>query len=304
MIACPVPQATPAALPHAPPPGLPINPPGAPTVLIGGPPGARVGDQSLCIAPAPTPNAILRGAFPVLVGGKPAARMTDSGTHPGSMISPPCCPTVLIGLAGTSGNPWAGKAACQAAKSGRSPPPGAVDPAGNQLAPNTPGQSYNNCGVESSRQIINQTTGANVGQETLLNQSMAAGNATQIPGNLYASGGTTAAQRVSVLGANGVPAATVPATMQNLEVAVSEGRGVISAVDAGVLWPAGTAPLGSGHAILVTGVEYDDAGNIKNVIINDTGMGTCAQPVPVATFQSALTARGGVPHVVTNNPIW
>lgn len=299
-IACAVPQATPAALPHAPPPGLPIIPAGCLTVLIGGLPAARIGDQSICVGPAPLPNPILRGAFPVPIGFSPAARMTDQATHPGSMIMPPCCPTVTIGLAGTSGNPWAGDGQCQAAAAGRNPPPGALDPNGNQLPANSPGQSYNNCGIESSRQIINQVSGGNIGQEALMQQ--VTGPLT--PANMFAAGGTNAAGRAALLSANGVPAGTAAATMQNLEVAVGQGRGVISAVDAGVLWPPGSAPLGSGHAILVTGVEYDDAGNVKNVIINDTGMGTCAQKVPAANFQAALTARGGVPHVVTNNPIW
>ncbi len=300
MIACPVPQTTPAALPHAPPPGLPIAMVGCPTVMIGGKPAARIGDQSICVAPAPLPNPILRGAFPVPIGFSPAARMTDSGTHPGSMITPPCCPTVTIGLAGTSGNPWAGNGQCVAAANGRNPPPGAVDPTGAQLPANSPGQSYNNCGIESSRQIINQVSGGNIGQEALMQQV----TGPLAPANMFAAGGTTAPQRAALLTANGVPASTVAPTMQNLEVAVGQGRGVIAAVDAGVLWPPGNAPLGSGHAILVTGVEYDDAGNITNVIINDTGMGTCAQKVPVATFQSALAARGGVSHVVTGNPIW
>src|SRR5207245_9303080 len=107
------------------------------------------------------------------------------------------------------------------------------------LQPNTPGQSYNNCGIESSRQIINQATNANIGQRALLQQV----TGPVVRANMFASGGTTATQRVALLGANGVPASTVPATMQSLEVAVSEGRGVISAVDAGVLWPPGTAPL-------------------------------------------------------------
>lgn len=279
--------------------GGPINPPGCPTVLIGGSPAARVGDLATCVSPAP--DAIVKGAFPVPIGGQPAARMTDSTAHGGVITLG--CPIVLIGLAGTSGNPWAAKDACQAAAAGRNPPPGTTDPNGNQLQPNTPGQSYNNCGVESSRQIINQATGASVSQEGLLNQAMSNGWANQVPGNLWASGGTSPATRAAILQANGVPASMVPATMGDLELAVSQGRGVIAAVDAAPLW-GGTTAAGSFHAIVVTGVEYDEHGNIKNVIINDTGMGTCQQSIPVATFQQALAARGGAPHVVTNNPIW
>ena len=67
---------------------------------------------------------------------------------------PPCCPTVLIGLSGTTGNPHAGTQACQNMAAGRNPPPGSTDSGGNPLAANTAGQSYNNCGVETARQVI------------------------------------------------------------------------------------------------------------------------------------------------------
>lgn len=315
-IACPVPQATPAALPHAPPPGIPITAVGAPTVLIGGQPAARVGDFSLCVTPVPAPNPILRGAFPVPIMGAPAARLTDQGTHPGSLISPPCCPTVLIGLAGTSGNPWAGKDDCAAAAAGRSPPPGTTDPNGNPVPSGTTQQSYNNCGVETSRLIINRANSSNIGQEALLNQSfgqtMPAGTplagqplASQVPGNLYASGGTIPETRAQILRNNGVPAHLEPRTMQNLETAVSSGRGNIVVVDSQTLWSNGVTPPSTGdHVVQVIGVEYDENGNVKNVIINDTGTGNCHQVVPANVWNQATgPAIGNWQTVVTDRPI-
>ena len=338
MIACPVPQTTPAALPHAPPPGLPIIPPGCPTVLIGGQPAARIGDSSLCLAPAPTPNAIVKGAMPVPIGGSPAARMTDSGAHPGSMISPPCCPTVLIGLAGTSGNPWAADKACLAAKNGRHPPPGSVDSAGNPLAANTPGQSYNNCGIESSRQIINQANpGANLTQEQALSQAIGIDPTVQVPlgsningvavtpqNQMYFSGGTVPSTQVALLGANGVPATTVAQGSANLATPVAQGNAAIVNLDAAVLWPAeqpGTTAAsfgltpgnGNGHAVLVTGYDYDDAGNITAAHVNDTGLGLCNVTVPIqalenaqTSFQNYSSANGFAPpqNVVTQVPVW
>ena len=169
LIACSIPQATPAALPHAPTPGLPIVPTGEPTVLIGGQPAARMGDKSMCVAPAPTPNPIIKGAFPVPIGKQPAARKTDSATHPGSQITGPCCGTVEIGLAGTAGNVFVGTQMCQAAASGR--------------GSNTTSQSYNNCGVESSRQIINQANGTNVSENGLLQNAINNGWASGTPGS-------------------------------------------------------------------------------------------------------------------------
>jgi uncharacterized Zn-binding protein involved in type VI secretion len=328
-IACAVPQTTPAALPHAPPPGLPIVPPGAIKVVIGGQPAARMGDQSICVGPAPLPNPILKGAFPVPIVGMPAARLTDQGTHPGSVIMPPCCPTVLIGLSGTTGNPRVGNQQCQNLAAGRSPAAGSTDPAGNPLQANTAGQSYNNCGVESARQLINQANGSNISQETLFNQSIASGNATQpaigstssgtvvtAANQAWMSGGTNANGRVAILAANGVPASTLPTTaagpqVADLGVSLSNGRGAIAAIDTNGMpgWGTQSGP----HAIVVTGMEYDDNGNITKVTYNDTGVGQCNVTVTAAQFQTALNGRtamasangqGPVPFVVTNNPFW
>jgi uncharacterized Zn-binding protein involved in type VI secretion len=78
-----------ALVPHV---GGPILAPGAPTVLIGGLPAARVGDMVTCVGP---PDVIALGSFTVLIGGMPAARMGDMTAHGGSIVMG--CPTVLIG---------------------------------------------------------------------------------------------------------------------------------------------------------------------------------------------------------------
>lgn len=76
-------------VPHV---GGPIVGPGAPTVLIGGMPAARVGDMAVCVGP---PDVIVVGAFTVLICGQPAARMGDSTAHGGVIVLG--YPTVLIG---------------------------------------------------------------------------------------------------------------------------------------------------------------------------------------------------------------
>jgi uncharacterized Zn-binding protein involved in type VI secretion len=68
---------------------VPIIPPGAPTVLIGGMPAARLGDT--CGA-----DAIIKGSATVMIGGMPAARVGDP-TAGGGLIIPPGAVTVLIG---------------------------------------------------------------------------------------------------------------------------------------------------------------------------------------------------------------
>ena len=83
------PMVNPGPVPHV---GGPILPPGAPTVLIGGMPAARVGDMAICVGP---PDTITMGSATVMIGGKPAARMGDSTAHGGVIVAG--CPTVIIG---------------------------------------------------------------------------------------------------------------------------------------------------------------------------------------------------------------
>jgi uncharacterized Zn-binding protein involved in type VI secretion len=65
---------------------------GCVTVLIGGQPAARMGDEATCTGPTDT---IAEGSATVLVGGAPAARLGDLTMHGGAIVAG--CPTVIIG---------------------------------------------------------------------------------------------------------------------------------------------------------------------------------------------------------------
>jgi hypothetical protein len=255
-----------------------------------------MGDNAVCTGP---PDAIAKGAFPVPISGKPAARMTDTTVHGGVIVSG--CPTVLIGLAGTAGNVRVGTMMCNAAAGGRTS--------------GTTGQSYNNCGVESSRQVINQANNSNITENQLLQTAIDNGWAGGTPGSapVFENGGTSAAGRMSILGNSGVASTVQPSNLNNMGLALSQGKGVIANVDAHYLWmqPDGSslAPKGSGHAITVTGIEYNDNGDVTHVIINDTGVGECGQRVPVNDWNEAVNNRvaNGLSSSelnVTDNPIF
>ncbi len=68
------------------------------TVLIGGQPAAVANGMPggiVCMSPAP--NGIAMGSTSVLIGGFPAARLGDQTMH-GTPIAPgPGCPTVIVG---------------------------------------------------------------------------------------------------------------------------------------------------------------------------------------------------------------
>ena len=83
---------------------------GAPTVLIGGMPAARVADTSapcMMIPCVPAgPGMISKGSATVMICSMPAARANDLTAHascvapipsPVGKVLPPCCPTVQIG---------------------------------------------------------------------------------------------------------------------------------------------------------------------------------------------------------------
>lgn len=85
------PMATPGTppIPHV---GGPVLPAGAPTVLIGFQPAARIGDLALCVGP---PDVIVTGSTSVIIAFQPAARIGDQTAHGGVIVQG--VPTVMIG---------------------------------------------------------------------------------------------------------------------------------------------------------------------------------------------------------------
>ncbi|NGM19856.1 type VI secretion protein [Roseomonas stagni] len=65
---------------------------GAPTVIVGKMPQARISDMCLCVGP---PDVIIKGSATVLVCKMPAARIGDNCAHGGVIVMG--FPTVMIG---------------------------------------------------------------------------------------------------------------------------------------------------------------------------------------------------------------
>ncbi len=76
-------------VPHV---GGPIVGPGAPNVLIGMLPAARVTDMLTCVGP---PDVIVLGSMTVMINFLPAARIGDLTAHGGVIVLG--CFTVMIG---------------------------------------------------------------------------------------------------------------------------------------------------------------------------------------------------------------
>ena len=267
-------------------------------------------------------EVITEGEPTVRINGKPAARITDEVTCGGRISTG--FPRVRIGHATgrVVGNVQAGQKMCLAAKKGRK--------SGKTQ------QSYENCGVESVRQLINQATGSNLTETQLLQHAL------NTPfGNGYEAGrgkppdtskgdppvplgtaprpqdgGTNPYTRQAILNDYGVPSTVEDNNLDNISTALSNGQGVTADVDSGILWGDTTKPSNTfDHEVTVTGIEYDDNGQISNVIINDTGTGQCSQHVPIDLWNKAtkdvpipgtnpVQYRKGAKINVTDSPIF
>jgi uncharacterized Zn-binding protein involved in type VI secretion len=254
--------------------GGPIIPPNSTTVLSDKLYQARATDKATCAGP---PDFIVTGSSTVLVNGLMAARQLDMTMH-GGLITKGST-TVLIGgptAGATLGNPDAAKAQCNA---------------------NGAQQSYNNCGVESSRQLIAKN-GKNISENDLLDDAIAHDDAEDAR-NRKDAGGTNPEDRRDILARHGVPSTLEPQGMASITQGVAEGKGVITSHEAGTLW--GTDDSG-GHAIVVTGLTFDANGKLVKVTTNDTGFGQCGREVDADQFEESL--RPGREVNVTTNPIW
>lgn len=271
-------------LPHV---GGPIKAPASRNVETNSLGAARTTDELTCVVVGLT-NFIVTGSATVEINGKLASRQWDKTMHPGPGVILTGSGNVEIGGAragATLGEVDNAAAQCRAAAAGRTS--GSVS------------QSYNNCGVESARQLINRN-GNGIGEDTLLNEALASGDA-GTEATRFASGGTGPDGRENILDSHGVPSHQVSQGLGNITQNVAEGRGVITSHDAGVLWN-DPRYAGGGHAIVPTGMEYDANGKLTNVIVNDTGQGQCAQRIPADQFEKSL--RPGRNVNVTDNPIW
>lgn len=100
------------------------------------------------------------------------------------------------------------------------------------------------------------------------------------------SGGTLVTARQDILARWGVESDRKEATRENIERALAEGKGVITSHQTGVLY--GDPKEKGMHALLVTGVFYDEHGVISAYRVNDTGTGECGKGVPAAVFEKSL----------------
>jgi hypothetical protein len=175
--------------------------------------------------------------------------------------------------------------------------------AANQVFPGQ--QSYQNCGLQSSRQIVEQAKGKlNKTELQFLDDAIASCGALKDANHPAESGGTGAPSRQCVMQQYGVPSTIEPATVANVDAALRDGKGVIISSEADTLWGTqGISPSGPGkHAVVLTNGLYDSAGKMTGVAVNDTGTGT-QYTLTASQLQTCLNSGSGVMNV-TDARIW
>jgi hypothetical protein len=179
-------------------------------------------------------------------------------------------------------------------------------------------QSYNNCGVQSSAQIIAQATGTLPNEDTLLANSInsgwaGAGGATLpipvpvVAGSIpFAAGGTGAGTRNNILANAGVPATVNDYSRETLAQAIWERRGVIANLETNSAswWPASGGTGAGLHAVVVTDGVFDANGELTHVVINDTGIGSQGLTITIADWEAAVDDHPNPQLNISNNAIW
>lgn len=166
-------------------------------------------------------------------------------------------------------------------------------------------QSYNNCGVQSARQVVEQAKGkVNKTESQFLNDAISSCGVYSDSSNPSLSGTTSPLSRQCVMQQYGVSSTIEHANIANVDAALREGKGVIISADSAKLWSLQGLPAGDGggHAVLLTNAIYDSTGKMTGVDVNDTGVGM-RYAMSTDDLETAMKSGSGWMNVTTN-PIW
>lgn len=150
----------------------------------------------------------------------------------------------------------------------------------------TQGTAYKNirgtCGLCSCANVL-RLAGVNIGEKEMIDYAVSEGLCKFLPENYSGSGATSPQDRKFVLAHFGIRSTIEPIglnkgraddqTMERIGAYISEGRGVIVSVDAGIFYD-NARYLGEGHAITVTSVEKNNHGGVIGFYACDSNFGT------------------------------
>lgn len=144
------------------------------------------------------------------------------------------------------------------------------------------------CGLCSCENIL-RLAGVNVTEQDILRFAKKNGLCEQNK-KPEDNGGTSYISRQVILEAFGLSSSLLPQDVKLIGDAVSSGKGVIISVDAGLLWKRANY-LNNLHAVTVTSVDYNAAGQIESFHICDSGSNEYDKIVSVAELQTCLVSH-------------
>ncbi|MGA2830583.1 MAG: hypothetical protein ABSF03_31225 [Streptosporangiaceae bacterium] len=150
------------------------------------------------------------------------------------------------------------------------------------------------CGLCSCEGIMRQF-GLEVTEADVVAYAIAHGLC-YVEGDSGMRGGSTVVEQVRILSDFGVPAHhESTCSLEDLAASLEHGRGVIVALDCGVLWDDANYYDGrANHAVTPIGVARDpETGQIQGFYVNDTGTGESGRFVDAATMDEAWVQLGG-----------
>ena len=159
-------------------------------------------------------------------------------------------------------------------------------------------QSFNDCGLQASRQVVEQAKGKlDMSEREFMDNAIATCA-------VDPDGGANGLDRQCVMQQYGVRSNLQDASVANVDAALRDGKGVIINADSKTLWDMQGIPTAKGipHAVLLTNGIYDSAGKMTGVDVNDTGTGA-RYAMSTDDLQRALDSGSGLMNV-TDNRIW
>jgi Peptidase_C39 like family len=156
------------------------------------------------------------------------------------------------------------------------------------------------CGLCSCEGILRQF-GIEVTEADIVAHAITRGLCT-LEDNPRMSGRTTLLDHVQILSDFGIPAHyETSGSLEDLASRLEQGRGVILALDCGVLWDNADFYDGrANHAVTAIGVaRHPETREIQGFYVNDSGTGQPGRFVDAATMNEAWREMGGT-HVVTD----
>lgn len=166
----------------------------------------------------------------------------------------------------------------------------------NHLQGDNPENDHGDCGVMCCLEVLNQL-GLRLTEADLVGHATRCRELHVVVDRPDSSGWTLPEELVGILRDYGVPAHSGhDESIEQLAAAVQRGRGVIVAVNAGVLW-SDPRVLGHGqanHAVTITGIAREPFdGALQGFYINDSGNAHSGQFVNAHLMTTAFVDTGG-----------